>query len=169
MPKISRLTAEFVLNQHWDGSLPINVDDIAGKLGLTVEYSNDINQRLNDDGLISGALVYENNAYHCIINKQQHTNRQRFTLAHEIGHFALNHGEKYDNTTTLYRKDGGIANQNQNDEMQANVFASELLMPESQIYQQVIKNGIEDIGELAKIFQVSEQAMWYRLKSTGWI
>lgn len=156
------------LAEYGSNAVPVDLHAICQRIGLEVEYSDNINMRLNSTDEISGALCYTDH-YTAIINNAQHPNRKRFTLAHEMGHFVLNHGEKYDHATTLYRKDGGIITQHNADEIEANAFASELLMPEHSIYELIINQGIEDISVLAKRFLVSEQAMYYRLKRTGWL
>ena len=103
-----------------------------------------------------------------------HPNRQRFTIAHELGHHIM-HRELIDGTVhvdkgfTLWR--GELATQGTDRvEVQANAFASELLMPKQFISQ---IEGIEslDIDDevgmkaLAKRFRVSVTALQNRLSS----
>ncbi len=77
--------------------------------------------------------------------------RRRFTIAHEIGHLLLGH--------TCNSEGGGSHN-----EREANVFASELLMPTD-----FIKNDFKktrNLKELSKLYRVSEQALTIQLMET---
>lgn len=84
------------------------------------------------------------------------TNRYRFTIAHEIGHIVLGHVKM--NVFRLSK-----ANRIKIDK-QADLFASEILMPYSELA------FLEDIStrELAKKFEVSYQAMDVRLSWLGY-
>ena len=55
-----------------------------------------------------------------------------------------------------------------NDEMEANAFAAELLMPQLMLAAD-IKRGNKNPEALAKKYQVSIDAMWWRLSKTGLI
>lgn len=83
--------------------------------------------------------------------------RDRFTVAHELGHRLLHTSSK----TKLARsaKDGQKIRPHESSEAQANRFAAALLMPAHLI-------GIKDTpSDLAKRFGVSRSAACYRLKS----
>ena len=75
--------------------------------------------------------------------------RRRFTIGHEIGHLLM----------------GQACNQrpedNSHDEIEANTFSSELLMPAELIKRDFKKSS--DIPALAKQYLVSAEAMSYRL------
>lgn len=45
------------------------------------------------DNYLSGSLSYKDGTWIMTVNSKQHVNRQRFTLAHELGHYIL-HKEK---------------------------------------------------------------------------
>lgn len=83
--------------------------------------------------------------------------RQRFTLAHELGHCLLGH--------TRNNRPISLAS-NDPTEFEANQFAAELLMPRDQLLTD-IKVGIQDASALAARYQVSEDAMWWRLQGAG--
>ncbi len=86
-------------------------------------------------------------------NSDQHSNRQRFTIAHEIGHLVLGH--------THSGADFNLKSRDPH-EIEANQFAAELLMP-----LELLKNdygyGATAPKDLAKNYSVSEEAMWWRL------
>ena len=96
-------------------------------------------------------------------------NRQRFSIAHEIGHFVLHEGDTYiDNGYRVQFRDLESGSGTKGEEMDANAFAAALLMPAEWVkdafYQQpfdLTEDGV--LRMLAQKFQVSTQAMSYRL------
>jgi Zn-dependent peptidase ImmA (M78 family) len=112
----------------------------------------------------SGSFKFIDNKWIIGINKSHHKNRQKFTLAHELGHYIL-HREKNINIvdTTFFRN-----NETDSIEYMANEFASKLLMPEEKVRDLVDSQGIKNIGELAEKFEVSASAMKYRIVSLGY-
>ena len=113
--------------------------------------------------------------------------RQRFTIAHEIGHYRLHaiaERLKLDGhscAATVLAADAATlqtlpgfevgplpssslsAQDRRRIEIEANAFAAELLMPAALIEQAVSSCGC-DISALAEQFAVSQQAMQYRLE-----
>jgi len=86
-------------------------------------------------------------------NKAQHPHRQRFTIAHEIGHLLLGHTEKNFILELNSKKP---------EEIEANQFAAELLMP-LEMLKKDFQNGKKDAKDIAKVYNVSEEAVWWRL------
>ncbi|WP_273122315.1 ImmA/IrrE family metallo-endopeptidase [Ferrovum myxofaciens] len=90
--------------------------------------------------------------------------RQRFTKAHEIGHYIL-HSQKQDEFRcgpgVILEKDTGDTNI----EAQANQFASYLLMPANHVRSRIEKTPITFtlISELAEFYGVSFEAMCIRV------
>lgn len=84
------------------------------------------------------------------------TVRKRFSVAHEIGHYLLNH------TTTNH-----ALNLNSTDptETEANIFAAELLMPYEWLKKDMSWNST--IPNLAQKYWVSQEAMGWRLSKTS--
>lgn len=151
--------AQSILEHYWDGVIPVKPQNIIDEIGdLKVIYQD-------FDKNIAGKKFYDfDKGYYVIeVNKNHHPNRQRFTLAHELGHYALQHGNK---TDTLYRDSDMDSNP---DEVEANAFAAEILMPASAIRHLVFNKGVTTIQDLAQQLWVSEQAMLYRLKNLGLI
>src|ERR1700721_812124 len=64
---------------------PIPGEQIARALMIAVKYSPG-----RPD--VSGALIRDGKSAVIAVNSAQHENRQRFTIAHEIGHFLLHKG-----------------------------------------------------------------------------
>lgn len=122
-----------------------------------------------DDELCGYIEKDENGKVTIRYNPHHHENRQRFTIAHELGHYILGHLN--DSNTKEFRD---FANNFKSStynpkEVAANKFAARILMPEDKLDFLIYKKGVTSIKELAKIMKVSEAAMLYRLKNLGWI
>ena len=109
------------------------------------------------------------------VNSLHHPLRQRFTIAHELGHLEL-HREMItskvhvDKDFPVLMRDPKSATGTEKVEIEANQFAAELLMPEALIKQALESEpfDIDDDGpieELAKKFRVSKQALEYRIRA----
>lgn len=93
--------------------------------------------------------------------------RQRFTLAHEFGHFRLDHRGVIDKWEAI-RTAGGRDPQ----ERQANAFAAEFLAPKQAICSWSAARGqapltLSDVVELAYAYGVSAKMMQIRLYTAG--
>lgn len=95
------------------------------------------------------------------------TQRQRFSLAHELGHWEWHRGQHLfcakDDIGGSRGRERGISR-----EKGANRFASELLMPEYMLksyLRDVRKFDMRTIRQMAEAFAVSKTAMAYRLVS----
>jgi Zn-dependent peptidase ImmA (M78 family) len=108
------------------------------------------------------------------VNSTHAPTRQRFTLAHEIGHYVLHAGQPMfvDSFVTRVNWRNGESNL---EETQANQFAAELLMPRELVAREVDraltrKQTIDAQGlasQLAELFNVSQQSMEFRLANLG--
>ena len=98
------------------------------------------------------------------VNKLHHRNRNRYTLAHELGHYILHKDKNVDLVDTTFFRN----NETDSIEYMANEFAAKLLMPEDKVRDFVDNQGIKNIGELAEKFVVSASAMKYRIISLGY-
>ena len=101
----------------------------------------------------SGIQITQEDSATIGYNKTQHQHRQRFTVAHEIGHLLLGH------TNKNFISD---LNDKKPEEVEANQFAAELLMP-LQMLNNDFKNGLKDAKNIALKYNVSEEAVWWRL------
>lgn len=109
---------------------------------------------------ISGTLINQKDSMIIGVNSNHAAVRQRFTIAHEIGHFLLGHelGEKIIDD---------VFDKPNDKEKEANDFAAALLMPIDFLKQDINKKM--NIPDLAKRYMVSDQAMSIRLLKTGLI
>jgi len=175
MPPLSRQVIERralnLLRESGQLQAPIDVESVAKHLGIRVEYAN-----LDDD--CSGVLVKSDDGSAVIgVNWDHHSNRQRFTIAHEIGHFALKHegGTFVDKGAYVNVKfrDQDAYSGTSSDERQANHFAAALLMPAPlvrsafQADRMLDPSDDEALASLAHGFEVSPQAMMFRLQNLG--
>lgn len=130
---------------------------IARVLGIDVRRAG-----LRQD--ISGALVKKLGEDPTILlNANDHLNRQRFTCAHELGHFVTRESEPdayeyVDLRDTMYSASGRDP-----EEVFANRFAAHLLMPESEVRRLADEGYSATL--MAKHFKVSQDAMSNHLKN----
>lgn len=110
---------------------------------------------LNLSETISGFLIEDETVSAIAYNISHHVHRQRFTVAHEIGHFMLSHNNQRKNDIDRDKT-------NSAHEKEANAFATELLMP-LEFLKKDLKMSI-DIDELAKKYWVSKDAMSWRIQ-----
>jgi len=146
---------------------PVPVEKIAEKLGLQVRYAP-------FEGELSGALVRKHGQAFIGVNSLHSPKRQRFTIAHELAHFVLHKGisAHFDESFRVNWRDGESSKAVNPEEMEANRFAAELLMPTIFLVKDVekIKSfNQQALDSLAKRYGVSSQAMEIRLGNFGFI
>lgn len=139
--------------------LPIDPIVIARRLGMEV-YTSEIG---NPD--VAGMLIKDaNRDPEIYLNARDHPNRQRFSCAHEIGHYV--HRADNDSAAWEYIDYRSSLSSTGTDPVErfANGFAAELLMPE-----QLVRLHAQELsrGGLASLFKVSMEAMGHRLKNLG--
>lgn len=147
-------------------AIPVRVDTVAHYLGIKVEFV-----QLGEN--VSGLLIIEQGKPTIGINESHPFVRQRFTLAHEIGHYVL-HGNDatlfIDKKYSVVFRDPNTSSGEHRAEIQANQFAAALLMPYPLLEAEVTRRNL-DLGDdkalmmLAREFQVSVQAIGYRLSN----
>ncbi|WP_038909977.1 ImmA/IrrE family metallo-endopeptidase [Dickeya dadantii] len=153
-----------VLSSHWDGRLPVRPDIIAHRMGIDV---NPLPVSYSGSEPCGMAEITWDGRMAVYYNKSDSHSRIRFTLAHELGHHILGH-TKYQ---AKFRDYPGTLNNTGNslDEREANRFAAELLMPEEAIDTMINNEGIHSIDALASTFDVSRDAMYWRLKNLNYV
>lgn len=150
---------------------PVKVDRIAKRHGIKIRY-----EPLDEQ--LSGMIFLKDNQAVIGVNAHHRPNRQRFTIAHELGHFFLHsdilqQGAHVDTMITMLKRDQAAALGTVNIEVEANQFAAELLMPKKLIREYLSREGIAQsaaaddlvVETLAKAFRVSVAAMAIRLTS----
>lgn len=147
-------------------NIEINIEAIASFLGLKV-YFQDLKSSFSSNvlGMIipSEKTIFIDKSIEPIgKNKDINEKVLRFTLAHEIGHYILH--KDYD-PAFFY----GLNKQEKiRVEIQANKFASNILMPKDNFTTEYHKHYSSDldciINNLSNAFNVSKQSVKYRIK-----
>lgn len=149
---------------------PVKIVGLCNSLGLKV-----FEEYINPE--ISGLIVVDNKIWNkygtdkfIVVNLAESPERRRFTIAHELAHFVLH---KQDNLLYAHRDIKENTGFQKGIEVEANYFATNLLMPEK-----LVRSRVEEIteqlwgavprftliNEIADSFLVSKKAAEVRLK-----
>lgn len=156
--KNSRDMAWKLLIKHKVNSLPVKISTICKQENiLLVNYERGIevikkagleSQCVENDGFLyrigSRVLIF--------YNPQCSIGRQRFTVAHELGHYYLGHTGKLINRE-MSPNDSSI-------EQAANVFASRILAPSCVLWGL----GVQTAGQIAELCNISPIAAKFRME-----
>lgn len=134
--KLKEYTVYFFSFQEWSNLNNISVE----QLTLDNKYS---------DGYT--LFIRDNNIYFVFYNKEiVSKGRINWTIAHELGHIALNH-----------------TNQCSENELEANAFASQLLLPQCLLMKLVSSGKKITIDYITKTFGLSKEAATNCIYSIG--
>jgi len=158
--KVEEILQEFAVKRP-----PIAVDKIAKKLGILL-------CPLPADDDISGAIIRKDHHVVIAVNPAHHMNRQRFTIAHELGHYFFHEGleEHVDQNFRVAWRNTDSSKAVNWFEVEANRFAASLLIPTRFLQNDL--NTLETLDSrtlvlLAKKYIVSPEAMKIRLSQLG--
>lgn len=144
-------------NKKWiDSKGNVDIEQVAKWQNINIVYDQ-------MDSSISGYLKMVDGQWVIGVNRLHNPKRQRFTIAHELGHYYM-HKEKnvaFEDTTFFRNNDSTSI------EYSANEFAANLLMPEDRV-KAAIKSGVKSIEKLSTIFNVSVAAIKYRVVALGY-
>lgn len=138
-------------------SLPVNLSTIAHLNNIyVIPYSSGYKPKsASEDGF---SFCKEDKIF-IFFNDSKPIHRARFTLAHELGHCLLGHLDSERTHHRNYEQDLlGIDVQ----EMQANVFARDILMPATILHSLGIKSA-EDIARICNVSMLSAEIRYKRL------
>ncbi|WP_165989768.1 ImmA/IrrE family metallo-endopeptidase [Streptomyces sp. YIM 98790] len=144
------------------------VDPFALACGLDVQV---VPQSLDDD--VSGMLLRRDGQSVIGVNCNHSLLRQRFTVAHELGHLRMHRGRPLilDTDTRVNYRNTVSSMATDREEVEANRFAAALLAPETLVRAAVRQTSFRTVDELvtqlADTFKLSEIAMTYRLMNLG--
>ncbi|MGC5748404.1 ImmA/IrrE family metallo-endopeptidase [Gluconobacter sp. NFX36] len=158
---MKKMTPQEVLDKYWTrGILPIDPEKIARKADIKI--GNLPFEEVN----VSGWYLPTGNHGQpkILVSRFEPERRIRFTVAHELGHHFLQHGERPRDST----KEFNIYNFDPI-ETEANNFAADLLMPAEYVSALIKGLGITSVKTLCEKFDVSGVAMEIRLKKLGYI
>lgn len=148
--KFARDAARQLLKTAKISSYPIKLKDIAKNFpDLIID-----GEELEDE--ISGMQATYKGVSFIRYNTNHSTKRNRFTVAHELGHAVLGHTQEC-NRNLLTSKNP--------QEIEANQFAAELLTPLELLQKAVVTAST--VEQLAKAFWVSKDSMNWRVLETG--
>ncbi|WP_223587490.1 ImmA/IrrE family metallo-endopeptidase [Microbacterium sp. OVT16B] len=127
--------------------------------------ANVLRATLDDD--VSGLLVKEpsDEAATIYLNSDDHERRQRFTCAHELGHLSRRGSIPGERLGYVDSRDLESRTGKNPEEVWANQFAAELLMPAAAV-RALWAQG-ESPSKLARVFGVSPAALEVRLSNLG--
>lgn len=159
---LEELTSNILLSSDMY-KVPVDVIKIANLNDIKV-FKGDLDKK------ISGAIRYnkKEDRFEILVNKNDVTSRQRFTIAHELGHYFLHRDflkdEEVHVDIILYRDDSEKDEEARKREKEVDYFAGALLMNKTLLEKLRSENTIT---ELAEIFNVSVSAMTVRLDILG--
>ncbi|MBK0091358.1 ImmA/IrrE family metallo-endopeptidase [Erwinia sp. S59] len=136
---------------------PLDVTGLTQKLGIAMRMEPMVGEE-------SGSLKKDKfGQWIMTVNSLHHPHRQRFTIAHELGHY-IKHTILKENfiDTTFFRNE-----ESNQMEHEANKFAAELLMPKA-LFDNYITKVSKQVEDLARHFQVSAMAVRIRAKQLGY-
>lgn len=155
------LSEQFETVNWFRRNAPVDVVGLATALGVRIRGSF-----LPSD--ISGMIERDGNGYAITVNANDPKNRQRFTIAHELGHFMLHReliGDGIADDRAYRSTDSGRYRNTAigpREETEANGFAANVLMP-YELIETLKRTGITSVDDLASRLGVSRHAMSIRL------
>lgn len=153
--------AEQVIRQAGLAYPPIDPEKIAEDLGVRVLYAD---FGVHSD-TVSGFIDFsEAESIRIFVNRGIHPNRKTFTIAHELGHFVMHKDWARGAEYVMLRANEYAPGTKPDKETEADVFAANLLVPESMLREYM---DLASPRKLAEIFVVSEQVIANRLKLIG--
>ncbi len=165
--------AQELLEQAAVSSLPVKVHQLAKQRAFVMRdpLPNDVS------GMLIPAASDSKKPWIIVLNKTHAPQRQLFTLAHELGHIMLHQytTPHADGAQRIRFRDGASSTGTDRDEIEANQFAAELLMPAKLLFPRLREIGLESwdgdppqevsdkLADLAHECGVSMQALIVRL------
>lgn len=145
--KWARAEAKKIWKKQGGGAIPADPEKIIQEFGIPLK-EDDLNN-------MDGVCHCDANGLLFIMYKRSVAEvRKRFTLAHELGHFALDHvgiGESSQHSS-------------QSQEKEANEFANELLVP-SEDLKKFMKERPRDLPQIMERYGVSRDVAYYAVMS----
>ena len=172
-PVEARKLAQKALDLGWNGNLPVNPVHIANAIQVRVKRSNGEKELVEVcvrrtsgeelQGASSKAFVERADSglrYVILFNDDEIIYRNRFAIAHELGHIMLGHLTE-DSDPLVHRV---YSNDTREDQL-ANAFALALILPDRMV--RWLFPGAKTIQEFAEAFGISTSAATARVKQLG--
>lgn len=157
------LSEQFETVNRFRRKAPVDVVGLTSALGVRLRNSflpYDISGMIEREGRDGFAIA---------VNANDPKTRQRFTIAHELGHFMLHRemiGDGIADDRAYRSTDSGRYRNTQigpREETEANAFAANVLMPYELIEELRKTRGLYSVEDLARELGVSRHAMSIRL------
>jgi hypothetical protein len=156
---LARAVALELIAEHGVNCAPVDPLAIADSLGIVVQASDKL------EGSFSGCLIKAGDSFGILYSTGiRNKGYQRFTVAHELGHFSLTEHHKYlFEQGALHRSESGFTSSVWY-EREADLFGVELLIPEFLFHRhrKEFSLGLGGIKVMAEVFQTSLTAMGIR-------
>jgi len=166
--RIRELAARLLDTPH-GRERPLPIERIVAAQGIRL-----VRSPLEGEDDVSGFYRNEQGREIIGVNSMHAPVRQRFTAAHELGHAVLHRreGVHLDQAFKLRFRNSTSSLAVDPEEIDANTFAAELLMPSEEVIELVSESGLDvnddqAVRRLARHFGVSQQAMTYRIVNLG--
>ncbi len=136
-------------------SYPLNIQSFVTTLGFEVKYV--------DTGNCDAYTIMVNGQKLILLNQQIRTQpRINFTLAHELGHYFIPTHLEPLYACNVNEFVSSMTLNNPNEEREADIFASELLLP-GKLIQNTSISGFNDIRNVANTYNISIPATAIRM------
>lgn len=146
-----RDVARRVLGEYFDKhppiSLPVPIDKIAEANGFEIIPLDSLDK--NHRAILQ--ILPEENRKLIGLNTRYRRHNHRFSIGHELGHYFLGHpveDDSSDEEVIVFDRE-------------ADEFSAELLIPLAQLKDALTK--LKDVKALARLFDVSEEALWRKI------
>lgn len=147
-----RDTARDLISKHGlSEQVPVNLSALCRLLGIKVVFCA--------GDKLHGAAISGPEEHVILVNENLPVVRQRFTIAHEIGHLIMGH------RGVAFKTD---ADSREKMELEANLFAGEILMP-LEPFRRIAREREMNAAAIAGEFMTSESSVAIRLgRLTRW-
>ncbi len=149
--------AEKILRENYITQAPVPVEELVEYEGLGLIRTK------FDNGDVAGVINLETK--YLLVNSADSERRQRFTIAHELGHWLLHEELMYSNRNLAVLFRNPIGEEQDAFEKEANFFAANLLVPNNMLADAVKMH--QDNNVLANLFNVSISVIGFRRKFLG--
>lgn len=155
--KLAAMWAEYIGYQPGG-----DLNEVVRKLGGRIRYQDFWKLETATSGSIR---IEEDGSFEIFLSNHTSSERDRFTIAHELGHLILHFQYKKAKGESIGRLEAARYGSDRV-EYEANWFAASFLMPEG-LFHAVYDKAHGDIAELASEFQVSYSAAKVRAQALG--
>lgn len=150
------------VTKHFASAAPastaVDVAALAAKAGIQIKYA--------DTTVFEGSLSWDNNGVpQIVVTRRANPRRQRFTIAHELGHWILQEELLEDKNRPLFR---GVASNRAavvEEERLANLLAAEILLPYNALVDEFSPSSLSmaRLKAIARRYEVSQMALLRRI------